>query len=78
MGGPRAAAESTLRGVSARSKLSQLTGSSQPRPPMGTETRLALWYTQTSPLPIPTPEHHPPGAPPAWGPSACSTIIPRA
>lgn len=49
-----------------------------PQAPLGAETRLALWDTQASSLPIPIPEHHPLGVLPAWTPSACTTIIPRA
>ena len=78
MGGPRAAGGGAPRGVSTCSQLSQLMGASHPRLPLRAESRLAVWYTQTSPLPIPVSELHPPGAPPAWGPSACTTIIPRA
>lgn len=49
------------------SQLSQLMGAPQPRSPFGAETRLTLWYTQTSLLRIPVPEHRPPGGPPAAG-----------
>lgn len=78
LGGPRAAAEGAPGGVSTCSQLSQLTRASHPNSLLGAATRLALCcYTQTSPLTVPIWEHHPAGAPPAWDPSACTTIVPQ-
>lgn len=78
MGGPRAAAEGAPGGVSTCSQLSQLTRASHPNSLLEAATGLALCYTQTSsPLTVPIWEHHPAGAPPAWDPSACTTIVPQ-
>lgn len=78
LGRPQSRWRGAPGGVSTRSQLSQLTRASHPSSLLGAVTRLALCYTQTSsPLTIPTLEHHPAGAPPAWEHSACTTIIPQ-
>lgn len=78
LGRPQSRWRGAPGGVSTHSQLSQLTRASHPNSLLGAVTRLALCYIQTSsPLTIPILEHHPAGAPPAWAPSACNTIIPQ-
>lgn len=69
LGRSKATGEGAPGGVSI---CSQLTRVSHPNSLLGAVTRLALCYIQTSsPLTMLIWEHHPAGAPPAWGPSAC-------
>lgn len=76
LGRSKATGEGAPGGVSI---CSQLTGASHPNSLLGAVTRLALCYIQTSsPLTMLIWEHHPAGAPQAWGPSACITTVPQA